>query len=450
MASRASVTGWRKFGVATSVPSRTRSCDRGRGGQHGHRGVPRTVGHAAPADVVVGPRRGEPGPSAHSHWRRASLHRSLGRMTRPTRTKPTVGGYRCRRGQRGGGEALEPRPLGHRVAQSGAADERRLAVPARGGRRTARPEGLRHRLRWRCAHASPWPSAWHPEGRWSGSTSRDRLLQLARRRAAEAGATNARFVEVDMQTGAVGPEPFDVAVSQFGVMFFDEPLAAFAAVRRRAGAGGRLVFACWPDVERNPWHVGTALRPLLPPPPLPAPGKSPVGPFAFGDDEYVRDLLEGAGFGASRARAHEIDGAGPGRARSSTVRFSPSWGCRPSAKTRRWPGRAPSGPVRGRPGRLRVPAELPDLRGRQRRGGARSRMRSQGPVAGYSGTPLPEEARHRRGIDRGTARRAARPFRRAAARRDREAAGPRQADVVVAFFTERRELRATHRGAGAG
>jgi ubiquinone/menaquinone biosynthesis C-methylase UbiE len=114
------------------------------------------------------------------------------------------------------------------------------------------------------------------------------LLRLASQRASESGCGNVRFVEMDMQTGDGEPGPFDVAVSQFGVMFFDEPLAALKAVRRRMRAGGRFVFACWTEVERNPWHVGSALRSFLPAPKLPVPGKSPVGPFSFGDEEYVR------------------------------------------------------------------------------------------------------------------------------------------------------------------
>ena len=124
------------------------------------------------------------------------------------------------------------------------------------------------------------------------------LLQLARERAAEAGVADVGFVQRDVQTAPPDGEPFDLAVSQFGVMFFDEPLAAFGAIRASLVPGGRLVFACWQDVEHNPWHVGTALRSLLPPRPAPPPGKSPVGPFVLGDDEYVRDLLGGAGFTA--------------------------------------------------------------------------------------------------------------------------------------------------------
>lgn len=140
------------------------------------------------------------------------------------------------------------------------------------------------------------------------------LLQLARERADAAGVTNARFVELDVQTGSWDGPPFDVAASQFGVMFFDEPTAAFGALRRHLVPGGRLVFACWQGVERNPWHSGTALRKLVPPPPTPGPGKSPVGPFALGDDEYVRELLEAAGYVGIEGTAHETKVRAPASA----------------------------------------------------------------------------------------------------------------------------------------
>ena len=117
-----------------------------------------------------------------------------------------------------------------------------------------------------------------------------------------------------MQTEGLGAEPFDLAVSQLGVMFFDEPLAAFGAIRAGLRPGGRFVFACWQGVEHNPWHTGTALRSFVPPPRLPAPGKSPVGPFSLGDDEYVRDILGGAGFGDVAGTALEITVRAPASA----------------------------------------------------------------------------------------------------------------------------------------
>ena len=97
------------------------------------------------------------------------------------------------------------------------------------------------------------------------------LVELARERASQGGAATVAFVVGDVQTGGLGPEPFELVVSQLGVMFFDEPLAAFGAIRAGLLPGGRFVFASWQGVEQNPWHTGTALRPFVPPPRLPAP-----------------------------------------------------------------------------------------------------------------------------------------------------------------------------------
>lgn len=153
-----------------------------------------------------------------------------------------------------------------------------------------------------------------PTGRVVGMDISAPLVELARERAGRAGAANVEFVVTDVQTEGLGPEPFDLVVSQLGVMFFDEPLAAFVAIRGGIREGGRLVFASWQEVEHNPWHTGTALRPFVPPPRLPAPGKSPVGPFSLGDDEYVRDILGGAGFNGVAHTALEITVRAPASA----------------------------------------------------------------------------------------------------------------------------------------
>ena len=153
-----------------------------------------------------------------------------------------------------------------------------------------------------------------PDGEVVGFDISAPLLQLARQRADSAGVSNVEFVELDVQTGSWEGPSFDVAASQFGVMFFDEPTAAFTAIRRHLVPGGRFVFACWQGVERNPWHTGVALRKLFPPPPTPGPGKSPVGPFALGDDEYVRELLEAAGFVRVEGTAHDTKVRAPASA----------------------------------------------------------------------------------------------------------------------------------------
>jgi len=133
-------------------------------------------------------------------------------------------------------------------------------------------------------------------GRVVGVDVSEALLSLARERADEAGVTTLDLLALDMQVGTIGGEPFDLAVSQFGVMFFDEPVVAFANVARHLRTGGTLTFACWQSVEHNPWHIGLAMSPLVGAPPPPARGKSPTGPFTLGDVERTTRLLTEAGF----------------------------------------------------------------------------------------------------------------------------------------------------------
>lgn len=122
------------------------------------------------------------------------------------------------------------------------------------------------------------------------------LAGLATRRAHDAAIAHVSFQAVDMQTGAAGGAPFDVAMSQFGVMFFDDPVAAFGNIRRQLVSGGRLGFACWQAPERNPWFFGSVLADLVAPPPAPEPGRSPTGPFTFADPDRIRSVLDAAGF----------------------------------------------------------------------------------------------------------------------------------------------------------
>jgi SAM-dependent methyltransferase len=146
-----------------------------------------------------------------------------------------------------------------------------------------------------------------PEGAVVGADISVALCELATGRASDAGAANVTFRVVDMQTGALEGEAFDVAMSQFGVMFFDEPATAFANIRAHLKLGGRLVFACWQAIERNPWFFAPALAGLLPTPPPPAAGKSPTGPFQLADRERTSEMLRAAGFADVRSTEHNVD-----------------------------------------------------------------------------------------------------------------------------------------------
>ena len=74
----------------------------------------------------------------------------------------------------------------------------------------------------------------------------------ARRLAACAGVANARFEVADVQVHKFGAGAFDVVLSSFGVMFFDDPAAAFGNLRKALRGSGRLAFACWRTRAENP------------------------------------------------------------------------------------------------------------------------------------------------------------------------------------------------------
>jgi SAM-dependent methyltransferase len=122
------------------------------------------------------------------------------------------------------------------------------------------------------------------------------MLGVARARVAAAGLTNATFVAADATTFAPEEAGFDVAVSRFGVMFFDDPEAAFTNIRSLLAPGGRLVFVCWQSLFVNDWlFVPAAAVAEVLPLPVPADPNAP-GPFAFADSDRVTGILAAAGF----------------------------------------------------------------------------------------------------------------------------------------------------------
>ncbi len=82
------------------------------------------------------------------------------------------------------------------------------------------------------------------------------MFGVARRLAAQAGLANARFVRGDAQACPLRPDSFDVMISSFGVMFFDDPAAAFAAIGAALRRGGRLAFLCWqPEMDNEAFSI---------------------------------------------------------------------------------------------------------------------------------------------------------------------------------------------------
>ncbi len=135
-----------------------------------------------------------------------------------------------------------------------------------------------------------------PEGRVTGVDVSAPMLTVARGRGA--GIGNLAWLCADAATHPFPAGGWDLAFSRFGVMFFGDPVAGFANLRRALRPGGRLLFACWRKLAENPW-MGVPLAAALPHlPPLPETGPEEPGPFAFADPERVRRILTDAGWRA--------------------------------------------------------------------------------------------------------------------------------------------------------
>jgi SAM-dependent methyltransferase len=121
------------------------------------------------------------------------------------------------------------------------------------------------------------------------------LLDYAIERARKMDKENIDFILADAQNHIFEPGRFDSVLSRFGVMFFNDPVAAFRNLADALQPGGRIIFACWAEIELNPWFQIpklAAIRQLGQPA---ATDPRAPGPMAFSDREYVMDLLSEAG-----------------------------------------------------------------------------------------------------------------------------------------------------------
>lgn len=135
-------------------------------------------------------------------------------------------------------------------------------------------------------------------GRVVGLDISEPMAAEAKSRIAQAGVSNVEIVLGNAASQSFD-QPFDVVFSRFGVMFFDDSVAAFTHLRRNMKPGGRLGFVCWQPLEKNPWVYRplSAVQKLMPEQPLPSlltPGQP--GPFYFSNAEFVRNILSSSGF----------------------------------------------------------------------------------------------------------------------------------------------------------
>lgn len=123
------------------------------------------------------------------------------------------------------------------------------------------------------------------------------MLARASQLAEQAGVGHVDFRRADAQVTPLSPGGVDLVFSRFGVVFFADPVAAFANLRSALTPPGRMVFACWPPPRDNPWiavpnkaaHAFYGIAPAR---------RGAPGPFSGSDPDHTRRLLEAAGFGA--------------------------------------------------------------------------------------------------------------------------------------------------------
>jgi SAM-dependent methyltransferase len=142
-------------------------------------------------------------------------------------------------------------------------------------------------------------------GRCTGVDISEPMITAARARAEREG-TLADFIRADAQTHAFEPASFDMIISRFGVMFFDDSVQAFANLRRASEDGAGLRFIAWRSPSENPFMTTAerAAAPLLPN--LPARRPDAPGQFAFADPRRVSGVLEESGWAGIDIRPIDV------------------------------------------------------------------------------------------------------------------------------------------------
>jgi SAM-dependent methyltransferase len=132
------------------------------------------------------------------------------------------------------------------------------------------------------------------------------MLDRARARAERDGLP-ASFIGADAELHAFERASFDIIVSRFGVMFFNDPVRAFANLRRAARDGAELCFIAWRSPSENPFmttaeRAAAPILPTIPPRQPDAPGQ-----FAFADPNRVRGILEQSGWADIDIRPIDVE-----------------------------------------------------------------------------------------------------------------------------------------------
>tara|TARA_B100001013_G_scaffold148504_1_gene88099 strand:- start:3179 stop:4033 length:855 start_codon:yes stop_codon:yes gene_type:complete len=134
-----------------------------------------------------------------------------------------------------------------------------------------------------------------PSGRVTGLDISKPMLQRAIESAQNRSLENISFQCLDVQTEDFGVNTFNAAFSRFGVMFFEDPVAAFRNINKSLLSRSPLSFICWQSPIQNPWQslFVQEVKKFID---LPSPPPRSPGPFAFMESDYVNSILENSNF----------------------------------------------------------------------------------------------------------------------------------------------------------
>ncbi|MEM8696911.1 MAG: methyltransferase domain-containing protein [Pseudomonadota bacterium] len=133
-----------------------------------------------------------------------------------------------------------------------------------------------------------------PDAHCAGIDISAPLIEAARMRAEREGL-DTRFLCADAQDHDFAADSVDAIVSRFGVMFFADPVAAFANLRRAARPDTVMTLIAWRDPDQNPFMTAAA-RAAAPIIALPERQPNEPGQFGFADADHVHGILSRAGW----------------------------------------------------------------------------------------------------------------------------------------------------------
>lgn len=144
-----------------------------------------------------------------------------------------------------------------------------------------------------------------PAGRVTALDISQAMLAEGEARANAAGITNITWQRADAATAAL--DEFDLLVSNFGAMFFGDPVAAFTHIRGAASPGARMALVCWRSLAENPWMEVPMRAAAQHLPPRPKPNPEAPGMFAFAEPERVARILTTSGWGPPKFDKLDLD-----------------------------------------------------------------------------------------------------------------------------------------------